>query len=190
MTRRGQPQGKCLPAALGRVPLTVTAAAGRSILKIATLAILSNISTTVAMKCTQGDTLAKEKAERSQRIAKDAERRALLEQEKTCKDKLLPCLMKPVEARSLLREGDTSASNKWASGNPTPHLQLTVIPTPDSTHRLNHKLTHDDLHQFDQTIELLLNIKCTAAGQEGKIETKIDSCKIVILSRFACCPSR
>ena len=113
MTRRGQPQGKCLPAALGRILLTVTA--GCSILKIATLAILSNISTTVAMKCTQGDTLAKEKAERSQRIAKDAERRALLEQEKTCKDKLLPCLMKPVEARSLLREGDTSASNKWAS---------------------------------------------------------------------------
>ena len=73
MTRRGQPQGKRLPAALGRILLTVTA--GCSILKIATLAILSNISTTVAMKCTQGDTLAKEKAERSQRIAKDAERR-------------------------------------------------------------------------------------------------------------------
>ena len=153
MTRRGQPQGKRWPATLGRILLT-KGSAGCSILKIATLAILSNISTTVAMKCTQGDTLAKEKAERSQRIAKDAERRALLEQEKTCKDKLLPCLMKPVEARSLLREGDTSASNKWASGNPTPHLQLTVIPTPDSTHRLNHKLTHSTTSTFPSNLPL------------------------------------
>ena len=109
-----------------------------------------------------------------------AERRQELEVELTCAEKLksaIPCVGEKFDTAKLIREKEASKSNKWTSGNPAPHLELTVLPSQDCPiGAFSHpeKMSHEDLHIFETSIELLLNVKLAQAVKK-KIDASIDA---------------
>eukprot|EP01046_Picozoa_sp_COSAG06_P005298 COSAG06_NODE_235_length_19514_cov_33.329333_4_plen_719_part_00 len=143
--------------------------------KTGTILLLGTMSSTAATMCTKADCLAIETHEQMKQIAADAERRRELEADKTCLDKLkTACLGDQFDKSKLIREKEATTSNKWTSGNPAPHVELTVVPSVSDHYSHPDKMTHEDLHSFETSIELLLNIKLAMTGKK-KIDASIDA---------------
>ena len=86
----------------------------------------------------------------------------------------IPCLGEKFDTAKLIREKEASTSNKWTSGNPAPHLELTVLPSQSEAFFHPHMMTHENLHEFETSMELLLNVKL-AMTVKKKIDASIDA---------------
>lgn len=138
---------------------------------------LGFMTSVVTDKCIKADCLSLETREQLKKIAEDAERRRELEAEKGCVEKLrllcdnLRCCRDQDDAKRLIRGKQDTNTNKWTSGNLTPHVELTVAPVMDDTHYMN----SDQLHDFETSIELLLSIKLALDKPENNVEASIDA---------------
>lgn len=137
---------------------------------------LGLMSSQVATLCTKADCLAVETREQLKNIAADAERRRELEAHKTCKDRLISmCCGDEDDKMPRIREKEVT--NKWASGNLTPDVELTVVPAPNKHCPDPHNMSPEQLHDFEASIELLLNIKLAWGRKKHnyKIAASIDA---------------
>jgi hypothetical protein len=145
--------------------------------KTFSILLLGAMSSYVATVCTKADCLAVETREQLRKIAADAERRRHLEAEKTCIQRVKSsiCLGDEDDKKRLIREKEATTTNKWTSGNLTPHVELTVVPAQNEHCPDPHHMDPEQLHSFETSIELLLNIKLALAGPKKKIDASIDA---------------
>lgn len=160
--------------------------------KLGSLTVLGFLSSATATWCTKKHCLAVEKREQLQRIAAEAEaRRELVADEKcTHRFKKSICGGGDADATRLLRANAGESANKWTSGNLTPHVELVVIPTEKTEKKSGFcrdkcHMDTEELHSFETSIELLLNVKLALGGATHKIDASVDAYLLWKL-RFAC----
>ena len=140
--------------------------------KVMALSALSIMASVITSKCVEYDTMAKIQRQQLDALKKDAKRRDQPEEKtKSC------CLCfsrfkSSLDEQSILRDRSRVGGSKWASGNPDPHCQITVVPK--LLEKSHHKMTNDELHQLETNLELLLNIKINSAFENGSQQRVLD----------------
>ena len=129
--------------------------------KTFSILLLGVVSSVVTTLCTKADCLAVETREQLKKIAADAERRRQLEAESNCIQRVKSsiCFGDEDDKKRLIREKEATTTNKWTSGNLTPHVELIVVPAQNEHCLDPHHMDPEQLHNFETSIELLLNIK-------------------------------